>query len=57
MPIFNITTDLGKLPKCDQRQDSVQEQLRELSLVGDRLGLFDAADVIRKLYFREAGSK
>lgn len=48
MAIFNITTDLGRLPKYDQRQDSVTEQLRDLTLIADCLGLFDAADVIRK---------
>lgn len=38
--------DLSKLPVWPQRQDSVSEQLSDLRLIANRLGFYDAADVI-----------
>jgi len=42
--------DLEKLPVLPQRQDSVSDQLADLKLVANRLGMYDAADVISQLY-------
>ena len=35
------------MPKLPQRQDSVIDQLRDLRIAANRLGMYDAADVIR----------
>jgi len=36
--------DLKKLPKFDQTQAALEEQLRLLRCVANRLGFYDAAD-------------
>lgn len=36
------------IPKRPQRQDSTEEQLRDLSYVADKLGMYDASDSIRR---------
>jgi hypothetical protein len=38
--------DLSEIPNCDQRQDSVAEQLFDLTMIANRMGMYDAADVI-----------
>lgn len=38
--------NIEELPVWKQRQDSVSEQLADLKLVANRLGFYDAADVI-----------
>lgn len=38
---------LKKIPKLTQRQDSTMEQLRDLVSVAEKLGMYDAADVIK----------
>ena len=50
-----MTTDetrdyLTKIPALNQRQDSVLEQLADLRLVANRLGMYDAADAISQLF-------
>lgn len=45
--------DLNKLPRWPQRQDSLTDQLRDLVLVADRLGLHDAADLVRNTHLQE----
>ena len=37
---------LAKIPELPQRQDSVTAQLADLYAIANRLGLYDAADVI-----------
>lgn len=41
---------LADLPTRPQRQDSTKEQLADLRLVANRLGMYDAADAIRQLF-------
>ena len=50
-----MTTDetrdyLAKIPAIKQRQDSVLEQLADLRLVANKLGMYDAADAISQLF-------
>ena len=40
---------LKQIPQLPQRQDSTQAQLRDLWAVANKLGLYDAADAIRKM--------
>lgn len=37
------------LPKLGQRQDSTADQLLDIMMVANRLGCYDAADVIRNI--------
>lgn len=39
---------LKQIPDRPQRQDSVMDQLKDLAFVADRLGMYDAADFIRR---------
>lgn len=43
----NLKALLETLPQQPQRQDATNSQLRDLAAFADRLGLYDAADVIR----------
>lgn len=38
---------LASLPQQPQRQDGLNDQLRDIATFADRLGLYDAADFIR----------
>lgn len=40
---------LKQIPPQPQRQDSTNEQLVTMIMVANRLGCYDAADMIRKL--------
>jgi hypothetical protein len=44
-----ILAVLKLLPKLQPRQDSTTDQLRDLYLVANQLGMYDAADVLKKL--------
>ena len=47
----NVLKDLlGSLPAIAQRQDSAKEQLADLRMVANRLGMFDAADALQQLF-------
>lgn len=39
----------NEIPQLPQRQDSLHDQLADLQAVANRLGMYDAADVIREL--------
>jgi hypothetical protein len=41
-----------ELPNLPQRQDSTEEQLRDLQEVAERLGMYDGAEVVRELIKR-----
>ena len=43
----SLETELAKIDKLSQRQDSTVDQLRALRPFANRLGLYDAADHIR----------
>ena len=43
--ITNILDNIQSLP---QRQDSVADQLADLRLVANKLGMYDAADAIKQ---------
>lgn len=45
----NWRTELDKTEVCPQRQDSVTDQLKDLIVIANKFGLYDAADYIRKL--------
>ena len=53
-----MNNDLAKaieaMPKQDQRQDSLMDQLEDLSLVAVRLGMYDASDYLRKVTWRKS---
>jgi hypothetical protein len=38
---------ISKLPRIEQTQAALNDQLFDLSYVADRLGLYDAADYLR----------
>ena len=40
--------DINKIPALQQRQDSASDQLADLAIVANKLGMYDAADVIRR---------
>lgn len=40
---------VGDIPQCEQVQFDTEAQLTKLMVVGNRLGLYDAVDVLRKL--------
>ena len=39
--------NLNEIPKLPQRQDALNDQLKDLVLVANRLGMYDAADWVR----------
>jgi hypothetical protein len=41
--------DLQQIPAQPQRQDSVADQLADLVAIANRLGMYDAADVVRQM--------
>jgi hypothetical protein len=43
---------LAAIPQQHQRQDSTDDQLCDLAVFADRLGMYDAADCIRKMIDR-----
>lgn len=49
---LDIPSLLAKIPQQLQRQDSTNAQLRDLRAFANRLGLYDAADVLRGLIER-----
>jgi hypothetical protein len=42
-----MSVDLKQIPKLPQRQDATTDQLQDLRLVANRLGMYDAADYLR----------
>lgn len=45
---LSIPNLLQSVPKLPQRQDSTTDQLRDLYVIANHFGLYDAADVIAK---------
>lgn len=41
--------DLNTIPSLPQRQDSTADQLADLISVANRLGMYDAADVVQQM--------
>ena len=41
-------TEFGKVKFCEQRQDALLEQLKDLVHVANRLGFYDAADFLNE---------
>ena len=48
----NLKNELAKIAQQPQRQDGATEQLRDLHAFANRLGLYDAADLIKKIVSR-----
>lgn len=44
-----LSSVLATVPQQPQRQDSTAAQLADLHVFANRLGLYDAADVIKKI--------
>lgn len=42
-------SELEKINKCPQRQDSLNEQLKDLIIIANKLGFYDASDFIKGL--------
>ena len=45
----NLKAELAKITQQPQRQDSELEQLRDLRGFANKLGLYDASDLIKRL--------
>lgn len=45
----NLKTELAKITQQSQRQDGSTDQLRDLHAFAVRLGLYDAADLIKTM--------
>lgn len=45
---FVLKRDLGQIPQWNQTQRATEDQLRDLAAIGDRVGLYDAADHLRR---------
>jgi hypothetical protein len=45
----NLKAELAKLTQQPQRQDGVNDQLRDLHAFANKLGLYDAADLIKSI--------
>jgi hypothetical protein len=39
--------ELNKVNKCTQRQDSVKDQLRDLMVISNKFGFYDASDFLK----------
>lgn len=46
---MSLDAILDSVPQQRQRQDSTNDQLRDLRCVANRLGMYDAADTIRNI--------
>lgn len=53
----NLKSELAKIVQQPQRQDGTADQLCDLHAFANRLGLYDAADLIKTLAIEKAGSK
>lgn len=49
----NLDLELSKISQQPQRQDAAIEQLQDLLPFANRLGLYDAADLIRTIVSSE----
>ena len=47
---MNLNEILSNLPVLPSRQDAAADQLKELEIIAQRLGMLDAANVIRTLF-------
>lgn len=41
--------ELNKICQCPQRQDSLDGQIRDLYIIANKFGLYDAADYIKQI--------
>ena len=44
-----MTVDIAQLPVWPQRQDALADQMVDLVIIANRLGLHDAADAVRQM--------
>jgi hypothetical protein len=44
-----IDYDIFKMPRKPQRQDSVLDQLADLYIVANKMGMYDAADIVQNI--------
>jgi hypothetical protein len=42
--------EIKKIEKCNQRQDSIKDQMIDLIEVANKLGFYDASDYIRRTF-------
>lgn len=50
--MINWREEIEKIQGCEQRQDSLTEQLKDLVFVANKLGFYDASDYL-KLVIKE----
>lgn len=43
-------SELSKVQNCPQRQDSLCDQLRDLRIIANKFGFYDASDFIKGYY-------
>ena len=47
MNVEEEAMDMSNVPELPQRQDSTYEQLKDLYVVANKLGMYDAADSVK----------
>lgn len=47
----NWAEEIKKIEQCQQRQDSTSEQMIDLHSIANKLGFYDAADLIKSTFF------
>lgn len=51
------STELNKVGKCSQRQDSTVDQLRDLIAIANKFGFYDAADYVKSCIIHLMGKE
>ena len=49
LPVYEARLDLPVIPRRLQTQRALNDQLRDLQEIANRLGLYDAADLVQDL--------
>lgn len=52
-PLPDTQEGLRQIPQCRQRQDSLDDQLKDLHQAANRLGCYDAADYLKQVIKRK----
>lgn len=49
---YGWKNQIDKINQCKQRQDSLNDQMKDLYEVANKLGFYDAADYIRNVFIK-----